>query len=203
MLGLPGVSAEPLENNPLISNLWFNPLPRRYGIPGILSDSVEYGGFDLEWNVRNISRYAGSCQGLLTPSIVGLQIHSLHRLGKIQKHASLKGVGLRLTSFQYPLGFGTARQQFILHEGEPSPCLLLAPRTHLLDTCRTRGSRSPPPSRQRSLARAVARRNLGLRPRMVAEEPCPVERGPEGQLGRCHSQTRVQESPPEGCLWLL
>ncbi|KAJ2931671.1 hypothetical protein H1R20_g5400, partial [Candolleomyces eurysporus] len=51
ILNLPGVAAQPLENEHLITNSFFIPLSRRLsGVPGILVDQIEYGAFKIQWN---------------------------------------------------------------------------------------------------------------------------------------------------------
>jgi transitional endoplasmic reticulum ATPase len=51
ILAFPAASVTPLENTPLITNLFFMPLSRNTGIPGLLTDQVEFGAFKLNWNV--------------------------------------------------------------------------------------------------------------------------------------------------------
>lgn len=53
VLGFPGLTYEPLERTPLITNLYFIPLSKRLvGVPGLLLDQVEFGAFKVRWNVR-------------------------------------------------------------------------------------------------------------------------------------------------------
>ncbi|CAA7260036.1 unnamed protein product [Cyclocybe aegerita] len=49
LLGFPAAQLTPLEKTPLITNLFFIPLSRSVGIPGILVDNVEFGAFKLVW----------------------------------------------------------------------------------------------------------------------------------------------------------
>ncbi|EAU84381.2 ATP-dependent Zn protease [Coprinopsis cinerea okayama7 len=50
ILSLPGVAVEPLEKTPLITSLFFAPLSKRLaGVPGVLIDKVELGGFNISW----------------------------------------------------------------------------------------------------------------------------------------------------------
>ncbi|KAJ3518065.1 hypothetical protein NLJ89_g106 [Agrocybe chaxingu] len=49
LLGFPAAQLTPLEKTPLITNLFFIPLSRSVGIPGVLVDNVEFGAFKLVW----------------------------------------------------------------------------------------------------------------------------------------------------------
>ncbi|KAF9569095.1 P-loop containing nucleoside triphosphate hydrolase protein [Agrocybe pediades] len=49
ILNLPGASITPLEKNPLVTNLFFVPLARASGVPGVLVDQIEYGAFKISW----------------------------------------------------------------------------------------------------------------------------------------------------------
>lgn len=50
-LGYPGVSIQPLEKTPLITNSFFVPLSERLaGVPGILMEEVLFGAFKVTWN---------------------------------------------------------------------------------------------------------------------------------------------------------
>jgi len=51
ILGFPGASVTPIEKTPLITNLVFIPLSRSAGLPGVLIDDVQYGGFKVSWKV--------------------------------------------------------------------------------------------------------------------------------------------------------
>lgn len=52
VLGFPGASATPVETTPLITNLAFIPLARKLGsLPGVLVDQVQFGTFNLVWDV--------------------------------------------------------------------------------------------------------------------------------------------------------
>lgn len=53
ILGFPAASVTPFERTKLVTNLVFIPLARSLGIPGVLVDQVEYGAFDVSWNVRS------------------------------------------------------------------------------------------------------------------------------------------------------
>ncbi|PPR04060.1 hypothetical protein CVT24_010635 [Panaeolus cyanescens] len=50
LFGTPGVTAQPIEKTPLITNLLFIPLARSSGIPGILVDQIQYGAFKVTWS---------------------------------------------------------------------------------------------------------------------------------------------------------
>ncbi|KAF9481812.1 P-loop containing nucleoside triphosphate hydrolase protein [Pholiota conissans] len=58
ILGFPAASVTPMANTPLITNLFFVPLSRSMGIPGLLVDQVEYGSFKLNWNQFDFIVYA-------------------------------------------------------------------------------------------------------------------------------------------------
>ncbi|KAF4575048.1 hypothetical protein EYR36_006404 [Pleurotus pulmonarius] len=50
LLNFPGVSAEPIEAAPLVTEVVFIPLARRFGGPlGVVADSVEIGTFKVTW----------------------------------------------------------------------------------------------------------------------------------------------------------
>lgn len=52
LLSFPGVSAEPIEAAPLVTEVVFIPLARRLGGPlGMVADSVEIGTFKVTWEV--------------------------------------------------------------------------------------------------------------------------------------------------------
>ena len=53
ILGFPAASVTPFERTKLVTNFVFIPLARSLGIPGVLVDQVEYGAFDVSWNVRS------------------------------------------------------------------------------------------------------------------------------------------------------
>lgn len=47
-----GVYSKPIASSELVTNLLFVPLARRLGsIPGMLVDSVQFGGFNVTWKV--------------------------------------------------------------------------------------------------------------------------------------------------------
>ena len=48
---LPGVAVQPLKDMPLTTNLMYAALPKKAGIPGLLFDLIELGGFNVSWNV--------------------------------------------------------------------------------------------------------------------------------------------------------
>lgn len=47
---LPGVALEPLKDMPLTTNLFYLPLPKKAGLPGLLFDQIEMGAFNASWN---------------------------------------------------------------------------------------------------------------------------------------------------------
>lgn len=47
---LPGVALEPLKDMPLTANLFYVPLPKKAGLPGLLFDQIELGAFNASWN---------------------------------------------------------------------------------------------------------------------------------------------------------
>jgi hypothetical protein len=52
ILDTPGVTAEPLKDNPIFKNSTFQPLnPRQAQTPGKLFDWVQYGAFSVSWGV--------------------------------------------------------------------------------------------------------------------------------------------------------
>ena len=52
LLEFPGAQVTPLEKTPLITNLVFIPLARSLGtVPGVLVDQVNFGAFQLTWEV--------------------------------------------------------------------------------------------------------------------------------------------------------
>lgn len=52
VLNLPGVSYEPLKDTPVVSETFFYPLARsKSPIPGVLVDAVQFGAFNLTWEV--------------------------------------------------------------------------------------------------------------------------------------------------------
>lgn len=54
LLNFPAALAVPLENLPLVTNLFFVPLARSLGsLPGVLIDQVVFGAFKLAWDVSN------------------------------------------------------------------------------------------------------------------------------------------------------
>ncbi|KAI0268229.1 P-loop containing nucleoside triphosphate hydrolase protein [Gloeopeniophorella convolvens] len=58
LLAFPGVSAQPISPNELISNSWFIPLPKNAGpVPGLISDTVEYGGLKAYWKGKEFLVY--------------------------------------------------------------------------------------------------------------------------------------------------
>ena len=58
--GLPGVALEPLKDMPLTTNLFYVPLPKKAGLPGLLFDQIEMGAFNASWNVRASPREVAS-----------------------------------------------------------------------------------------------------------------------------------------------
>lgn len=51
LLNFPGAYAVPLEDVPLVTNLFFAPLRRSLGSLGVLIDQVVFGAFKLAWDV--------------------------------------------------------------------------------------------------------------------------------------------------------
>jgi hypothetical protein len=56
VLRFPGTQATPLEKSPLVTNLFFVPVARKLGIPGVLIDSVQFGIFKINWQVWMFGR---------------------------------------------------------------------------------------------------------------------------------------------------
>lgn len=50
LFNLPGVAVQPLKDMPLTTNLMYAALPKKAGIPGLLFDQIELGGFNVSWN---------------------------------------------------------------------------------------------------------------------------------------------------------
>jgi hypothetical protein len=88
VLGFPGLTVEPLERTPLITNLYFIPLSKRLvGVPGLLLDQVEFGAFKVRWNVRTtglVARYRHPSDTALV-----VRLYSLHYYGMPKAHISV------------------------------------------------------------------------------------------------------------------
>ena len=57
VLSFQGAQVTPLEPSQLVTNSYFIPLNRSYGIPGVLADSVVYGAFKVVWRVSQVLEY--------------------------------------------------------------------------------------------------------------------------------------------------
>ncbi|KAH6914827.1 ATP-dependent Zn protease [Coprinopsis sp. MPI-PUGE-AT-0042] len=62
-LNLPGVTHEPLKDMPLTTNVLYASLPKKAGIPGLLFDRIEMGGFQLAWNGNDYIVYVITVPG--------------------------------------------------------------------------------------------------------------------------------------------
>lgn len=63
ILSFPGAYSVPLDPGELITNLFYAPFARRIGgIPGVLLNSVTFGGFRTAWDV------SWFCKHILCPS---------------------------------------------------------------------------------------------------------------------------------------
>ncbi|KXN89597.1 hypothetical protein AN958_05464 [Leucoagaricus sp. SymC.cos] len=83
ILSYPGLTATPLPNSSLITNVVFVPFARSlHGVPGVLIDQVKVGAFQVVWKTL-------------------------------------------MWSEQYPFGFGTISQSYLLHEGPEERARLL------------------------------------------------------------------------------
>lgn len=59
IFSFPGAAVEPLEDTPLITNLRFLSLSRtRNPVPGVLADSIEFGGFKISWEVYFFTQFS-------------------------------------------------------------------------------------------------------------------------------------------------
>jgi hypothetical protein len=62
LLNFPGAYTVPLENIPLVTKLLFLPLARSLGsLPGVLIDQVEFGAFNMAWDVSNSMHNSSLC----------------------------------------------------------------------------------------------------------------------------------------------
>ncbi|TFK22343.1 P-loop containing nucleoside triphosphate hydrolase protein [Coprinopsis marcescibilis] len=76
ILSLPGVAAEPVEQDPLITNVFFVPLNRRYSqVPGALVDKVELGVFNISWEGYEYIAYLITIPSVYGPIIQTFLLH--------------------------------------------------------------------------------------------------------------------------------
>ena len=199
ILGFPAASVTPFERTKLVTNLVFIPLARSLGIPGVLVDQVEYGAFDVSWNVRSwffMRNYTSLNLPFSNSSLLCtvLQYDLLTEMLHFQAE---------LTHKQYPVTYGTLSQYFIIHQGRPIPQTQSFDISSYIWDYRSRRSLSFVSSVCWRLGRFIARWNLGLQPRFLEKGPCPLAGNSESGLERCNSQRRVQESITEGYLQLF
>ena len=114
ILRFPGVKVSPLEKTPMVSNLVFVPLARSLGgLPGILVDQIQFGAYQLSFNV---SYQSSILRPLCLTNAIATSILGFRRRGKSRIGQLCFGKSVYWHT-QFPLGFGTSTQTYILHQG--------------------------------------------------------------------------------------
>lgn len=114
ILQFPGVNVSPLEKTPMVSNLVFVPLARNLGgLPGVLVDQIQFGAFQLSFNV---SYQSSIYRPFRLTSAIATSILGFRRRGKSKIGQLCYGKSVYWHT-QFPLGFGTSTQTYILHQG--------------------------------------------------------------------------------------